>query len=156
MHWEQEWDFQISFSPFWYELEVKATYLDKAHCLDSITSYYSLLRTRALPQGRLSLSLCRTAATRGCWGTRTEPSHASLDSGCQKLRDTLSWLWPLERHQQAFLTSFWTSLSFYLSPVLYQGTHSWTKYFAEVHLLVSARCLLISLDACSALDCEKP
>lgn len=108
MHWEQEWDFQISFSPFWYELEVKATYLDKAHCLDSITSYYSLLRTRALPQGCLSLSLCRTTATRGCWGTRTEPSHASLDSGCQQLRDTLSWLWPLERHQQAFLTSFWT------------------------------------------------
>lgn len=87
------------FSPFWYGLEVKATHLDKAYCLDSIISYYSLLRTWALPKGRLSPPLCRTAATRGCWGTRTEPCHPSLDSGCQQLRDTLSWLWPLERHQ---------------------------------------------------------
>lgn len=68
-----------SVSLLWCELEVNATCLDKASCLDSIISYYSVLRTQDLPKGHLSLSLSRTSATRGCLGTRTEAS--------------LPWLW---------------------------------------------------------------
>lgn len=74
----------LSASLLWYELEVNAT------CLDSINSYYSLLSTGDLPQGCLSLSPCRTAATRDA----EEPGlhHPSLGSGCHQLRVSEGWL----------------------------------------------------------------
>lgn len=59
-------------SLLWSELEVNATCLGKASCLNCVIPYYSPLRTQNLPQGHLSLSLSRTSATRGCWRMRTE------------------------------------------------------------------------------------
>lgn len=84
-----------SVSLLWYEWEVKATCLDKASCLDNIISYYSVLRTQNLPKGRLSLSLSRASAVRGCLGTRTEKSLPCL------------WLAAAEGLELAVSSSHW-------------------------------------------------
>lgn len=119
----------LSASLLQYELEMNAT------CLDSINSYYSLLSTGDLPQGCLSLSPCRTAATRDA----EEPGlhHPSLSSGCHQLRVSEGWL--SSSHQRdtgkCFSPLFFNLIMILLSIVLYQGARSWTKCSGEVHPL---------------------